>query len=163
MHYVGQALTDTARQTTKFSRYAQVRTGGGNLAPQNDEVRFRGALTTGMPAVSRWSTSGGKQPNCWVVTDSSILRTPRHQVNESFTPTGGIPRHLEGSDLKSRPAPHCVGQGKGRVSSATLPAWLQRSGISSHRGNGLIPTPWPTLPSSRIGRGSHFADPMAQK
>jgi len=43
-------------------------------------------------------------PNCWVVTDSSILRTPRHQVNESFTPNGGIPGEQQGFDLKSHPA-----------------------------------------------------------
>lgn len=34
-----------------------------------------------------------------------------------------------------------------------------RSGIFSLRGNGLIPTPWPTLPGSRVGRVGHFGHP----
>lgn len=55
LHYVRATLSDTSRQTTKFPRYAQVRTAGGNLAPRNDEVPFCGAPAAG---------------------DSSFLRTP---------------------------------------------------------------------------------------
>lgn len=52
--------------------------------------------------------------------DSSVLRIPCHQVNESFTPTGGIHRHLEGADLKSRPAP--IGLAKGRSAFQAPPS-----------------------------------------
>lgn len=71
LHYVRATLSDTSRQTTKFSRYAKVRNDGGNLAPRNRTSPFCGARTTQL--------LGSYRP--LIFED-----TPGHQLNESFTP-----------------------------------------------------------------------------